>query len=174
MLPSMRYKSFTWPHNPRLFELEYARRIKIVKLPFAGCVVQDMGRELRVIKGEGEFVGVDACVQFLRLAELFKSGGVGVLCHPLLPPVNAYFTKLSLKEEPRDNYLSYSFEFLEYGDGTVTNSDSAITNVTEAKFGDTLGKIAAAYNTDVSTLMKLNKNIKNPNELSAGQTIILP
>jgi LysM repeat protein len=40
--------------------------------------------------------------------------------------------------------------------------------------GDTLGAIARRHNTDVSTLLRLNPQIQNPNRINAGQRILVP
>lgn len=40
--------------------------------------------------------------------------------------------------------------------------------------GDTLGAIARRHNTDVSTLLRLNPQISNPNRIAAGQRILVP
>jgi LysM repeat protein len=40
--------------------------------------------------------------------------------------------------------------------------------------GDTLGAIARRHNTDVSTLLRLNPQISNPNRITAGQRILVP
>lgn len=42
------------------------------------------------------------------------------------------------------------------------------------KTGDTLSQIAAANNTDVATLQKLNPSITDPNKIFAGQSLTLP
>lgn len=40
--------------------------------------------------------------------------------------------------------------------------------------GDTMGSIARRYNTDISTLLRLNPNISNPNRIQVGQRIVVP
>jgi LysM repeat protein len=40
--------------------------------------------------------------------------------------------------------------------------------------GDTLGGIARRHNTDVSTLLRLNPQITDPNRITAGQRILVP
>ena len=48
-LSSMRYKNYTWPHNPETFVVEYRRQMAAHKVPFGGCVLQDLDK-----KDEGE------------------------------------------------------------------------------------------------------------------------
>ena len=56
-LSSMRYKNYTWPHNPETFVVEYRRQMAAHKVPFGGCVLQDLGVNCRILRGEGEFGG---------------------------------------------------------------------------------------------------------------------
>ena len=56
-LSSMRYKNYTWPHNPETFVVEYRRQMAAHKVPFGGCVLQDLGVNCRILRGEGEFAG---------------------------------------------------------------------------------------------------------------------
>ena len=56
MLSAMRYKEFTWPHNPRTYTIEYQRSMAVNKVPFGRYHLQDLGPTRRVMRGEGEFV----------------------------------------------------------------------------------------------------------------------
>lgn len=174
---SMRFKNYIWPHNPRRFEMEYERRLSCIKLPFAGHIVQDLGACAKVFSGEGEFCGENAYAEFEKLAEVFSQGGYGVLVHPLWPSVNAVFEKLSLTEEPLENYVKYSFRFVEYSDGTASQSEAVSAHDVSrqssytVRSGQSMGEIASAAGVSVQQLMKLNPDIKNPNVLSAGQLI---
>lgn len=175
MLGAMRFKNYIWPHNPYRFETSYSRGISCIKLPFSGHVVQDLGSCAKTFSGEGEFAGENAYTEFLKLAGVFSEGGAGVLVHPLWPGVNAVFEKLSVIQEPMENYVRYAFRFVEYSDGysadassdTAANSKSSIA----AQTGQSLGEIAAAQGSSTAKLLKLNPDIKNPNELNAGQRI---
>ena len=52
-LSSMRYKNYTWPHNPETFVVEYRRQMAAHKIPLGGCVLQDLGVNCRILRGEG-------------------------------------------------------------------------------------------------------------------------
>ena len=56
-LTPMRYKNYTWPHNPRIYTMEYRREMAVNKIPFGLYQLQDLDRTCRVMEGEGEFVG---------------------------------------------------------------------------------------------------------------------
>ena len=70
-LSSMRYKNYTWPHNPKTFVVEYRRQIAAQKVPMGGCILQDLGVNCRILRGEGEFAGPDAYEEFKTLADVF-------------------------------------------------------------------------------------------------------
>ena len=50
-LSSMRYKNYTWPHNPETFVVEYRRQMAAYKVPLGGCVLQDLGVNCRILRG---------------------------------------------------------------------------------------------------------------------------
>ena len=56
-LSPMRYRGYTWPHNPRVYTIEYNRTMAAHKIPFGQYQLQDLGRSSRIMRGEGEFVG---------------------------------------------------------------------------------------------------------------------
>ena len=62
-----------------------------------------------MLRGEGEFFGAGAYTQFRRLMEVFRSPGAGALRHPVWQCSRAYFTRLELAQEPREDYVAYSF-----------------------------------------------------------------
>lgn len=112
-LSPMRYKSYTWPHNPRIYSIDFQRAMAVHKTPFGRYQLQDLGLGHRVMKGSGEFAGKGAYEEFQRLACLFYEGGTGLLVHPLWQAADAYFVALRLEQTPRPDYVRYSFEFWE-------------------------------------------------------------
>lgn len=189
----MRYKEYIWPHNPRVYSIDYERIMAVNKVPFGLYYLQDLGRTRRVMKGEGEFIGEDAYTQFGQLANVFYSGGPGQLIHPLWQAANAYFVSLRLEQEPLRDYVCYSFEFWEeanYYSGEVrtwaaqnTQSSGSILTVPDTQAaqtlpvyyhvvkGDTLWSIAQRYGMALSDLIALNPQIKNPNLIHMGDEV---
>ena len=81
-LAPMRYKDYVWPHNPRVYSIDYERKMAVNKVPFGTYHLQDLGRTRRVMRGEGEFAGEGAYSQFGLLANTFYDPGPGLLIHP--------------------------------------------------------------------------------------------
>ncbi|MFR1050793.1 MAG: LysM peptidoglycan-binding domain-containing protein [Lachnospirales bacterium] len=188
-LAPMRYKNYVWPHNPRVYSIEYQRAMGVHKVPFGRYHLQDLGPTRRVMKGEGEFVGEGAYREFQKLASVFYSDGPGVLVHPVWQAARAYFVELSLEQEPRENYVRYTFTFWEtyegYGAcartaGTGGNGQStaaAAASAGDEKVwhtvvrGESLWRIARDYDLALAELIALNPQIKNPNLICAGEKV---
>ena len=190
-LAPMRYKSYVWPHNPRVYSIDYERVVAENKVPFGCCQLQDMGRTRRVMRGEGEFVGPEAYYQFGQLANVFYEDGPGLLVHPIWQTANAYFVELRVEQEPRPDYVRYQFAFWEKFDPYVTtirrvtvaaaaggggSGGSAAGSGAGAQWhtverGDTLWELANRYGVSLERLIALNPQIKNPNLIYPGQRV---
>lgn len=183
-LSPMRYKNYTWPHNPRVYSIDYERKMAVHKTPFGLFHLQDLGRTNRIMEGEGEFTGEDAYAQFGKLANVFHDSGPGLLVHPLWQAANAYFVSLRLEQEPRPDYVRYSFSFWEddsWYTGLATraagqesrnsSASSAAAGYHRVVKGDTLWAIAKTYGLSLSELIALNPQIKNPNLIRVGQEV---
>lgn len=183
-LNPMRYKDYVWPHNPRVYTIDYERQVAVEKVPFGLYHLQDLGRTRRVMRGEGEFVGPDAYAQFGALANVFYKEGPGQLVHPLWQAASAYFVELSLKQEPRPDYVSYSFVFWEdlgAYDGKLkaekveadVQPEQVEGIVHKVIKGDTLWAIARRYGVTLEQLLERNPDIKNPNLIRVGQEVVV-
>ena len=187
-LSPMRYKSYTWPHNPRVYSIDYQRKMAVHKTPFGLFQLQDLGRTNRIMEGEGEFVGEGAYAQFGQLAKVFYDGGPGLLIHPLWQAANAYFVSLRLEQEPRPDYVRYSFSFWEddswytglatrqTAQGQSGETSAGETAGSEAVYhrvvkGDTLWALAGQYGLSLAELIALNPQIKNPNLIRVGEEV---
>ena len=188
-LAPMRYKNYTWPHNPRVYTIEYKRELGCQKVPFGRYHLQDLGLTRRVMRGEGEFVGPEAYDQFKKLASVFYSEGPGMLIHPVWQLSNAYFAQLSLTQEPRPDYVRYSFTFWESFDGYDTRARTAVPasapsagaggqtqgpgRFHEVRPGESLWGIGVRYGVGLPELVRLNPWLKNPNRLRPGEKVRL-
>ena len=185
-LSPMRYKGYTWPHNPRVYSIDYERKMAVHKTPFGLYHLQDLGRTNRIMEGEGEFVGEGAYSQFGQLANVFYDPGPGLLIHPLWQAANAYFVTLRLEQEPRPDYVRYSFSFWEDSSWHVGLTEQSLQTGTGAARtgggnasaawhrvvkGDTLWGIARQYGLSLTELIALNPQIKNPNLIYVGDEV---
>lgn len=183
----MRYKTFVWPHNPKTYTITYERKMAVNKVPFGRYYLQDLGLTRRVMRGEGEFVGEGAYNRFKELASLFYDNSPGLLIHPVWQAAKAYFVGLTLGQEPREDYVRYTFEFWECCDRydsagrTVTATETGSGAEAEAAApeerwhqvvqGESLWAIAAKYGVELNALIALNPQIKNPNLIYVGQKV---
>lgn len=193
-LAPMRYKEFTWPHNPETYQVEHRRQVAVHKVPFGGYVLQDLGAGCRVLEGEGTFAGKDAYATFRALEQVFDQPGPGLLVHPVWPASSAYFVTLQLTEEPLPDFVRYRFAFWEdqggYGAGLTEIPVSGTEETGSAggssagapsysgtyvvRKGDTLWGIAGRYDVALADLIAANPQIKNPNLIYPGETVVIP
>ena len=193
-LTPMRYKDYTWPHNPEVYQVESRREMVALKVPFGGYVLQDLGRTYRILQGEGEFAGPRAYEQYKELEQVFLQGGSGVLVHPVWKTAGAWFVSLELAEEPMPDYVRYRFTFWEdthtYSGGLVRRTDREAEEAPDSgyaaaavqpeqvtytvKKGDTLWGIAGRFGVELQELIRANPQIRNPNLIYVGDRVVIP
>ena len=162
------------------------------KVPFGRYAMQDLGMTHRVMRGEGEFVGPEAYDTFRALASVFYEGGPGTLLHPVWQSAQVYFVALALTQEPRKDYVRYTFTFWEtysrYRDtlapagasdegsapqtGGGTTAPGGRTHTVAQ--GETLWGIAQAWGVTLGELLVKNPQLKNPNVIQPGQVLMMP
>ena len=185
-LVPMTFKGFVWPHNPRVYTITFERKMANYKVPFGRHYLQSLGQTRRVLRGEGEFVGEGAYDKFKELASIFYEETPGVLVHPVWVAATAWFVGLELRQEPRSDYVRYSFEFWEVYSGLTdkleerANGAAAPSGGTEGggqaayhtvARGDTLWAIANRYGVSLSAIIQWNPQIKNPNLIRPGERV---
>ena len=168
----MKYKNFVWPHNPSTIDITVARDLKEAKIPFKGSVIQDFGREKRIVSGRGQFFGKNCMAQFESLFLAFKQGGAGYLSLPGMDSFLALFKDLKLTGTSMPNVVNYNFEFWEDLSTNATELDFQGDFYTVSE-GDTLWSIAAKFDASIDTLLALNPTVKSPNQLNAGEKVRL-
>ena len=191
ILSPMRFKNFVWPHNPRVYSITFERKLAVHKIPFGEHYLQSLGQTRRVLKGEGEFAGEGAYDTFKALATVFYEETPGTLVHPVWMTTTAWFAGLELRQEPRRDYVAYSFEFWEVVSDSAAGLTSAAANsggtaagggaaggsaagqgewYTVVK-GDTLWGLSQRYGVALDQIISLNPDIRNPNLIYPGQRV---
>lgn len=193
-LTPMRYKDYTWPHNPETCRVGMERKIAVQKAPFGGYCLQDLGEIHRVMRGEGVFAGEGAYEQFRALERVFHQEGAGMLAHPVWQAMRARFVTLEVLEEPQPDYVRYSFEFWEEGGMTGMTRISAAAETAPGTAeeqqpgaddaektgpgeyhlvskGETLWGISKRYGISLEQLLQLNPQIRNPNLIRPGDEV---
>lgn len=174
---SMRYKDFIWPNNPANCHLTVKRQLASHKYPGASYVLEDLGEESRILRGNGEFFGPDAYYYLTELLRVYREPGPGRLLHPVIQMEQACFAELTITEEPCENYAAYSFVFYEDGRGSdqSASAEAGTSGQTVTILeNQSLWEIAAMYDTTVEKLMAANLWIANPNILTAGGQVKIP
>ena len=175
MLSAMRFKDFTWPHNPRTFRVLWRRRVCVLDAPGGRYHVQELGRTCRILRGEGEFCGPTAYADFERLQRVFLSDGAGTLVHPLWHSQRVFFTRLELIQEPRQDYVAYAFEFTETREEETEQPRKGVEALPEERYtlapGDTAWSVCARFGLTIQALLALNPGLSNPNALASGQEV---
>ena len=194
LLTPMRFKDYTWPHNPEIYEVERRRRLAAHPVPYGQCVIEDLGSDYRVLRGEGVFAGDHAYEQFRQLAAVFQEGGAGLLVHPVWRTERVWFAALTVEEEPLPDYVRYRFEFWEdcggYDAGLREEQAESASGPGEGaddagvpaesrqaytvRKGDTLWGIAREHGVELTDLIAANPQIKNPNRIYPGDEVYLP
>lgn len=106
----LRYKTFVWPQNPHTYRENYIREPQY-HTENGVTIFDAIGPVRQIVSGSGVFFGEDAFKWFRELATVFADGEASDLYHPLWGIRYCYFTGLELTQEPRDNCVSYKFEF---------------------------------------------------------------
>ena len=191
----MRFKNYVWPHNPKVYSISYERHMQAAAVPGGQDFVACSGMGRRVMRGQGEFVGKGAYNEFKRLATVFYEPTAGTLVHPVWQAAQAYFAELRLEQEPRADYVRYSFGFWEdvypyesalavttavAGESAERETGEVAESVgsgggpsyTVAK-GDTMSGIAARFGMKLEDLVARNPQVKNIHLIYVGQELRL-
>lgn len=109
----MVFGTFTWPENPEIYEEICTREPVYTKNDSGETVYSGLSAVRRTMKGSGVFAGSDAYAQFKTLAALVSQTTAAKLNHPVWGERSAYLMEIKSTMMPRENYVAYSFTFLE-------------------------------------------------------------
>lgn len=175
---AMRFKTFTWPNDPQTYWIVEKKRIAEHRMTDGSFLSEEMGTDAAELHGEGAFFGAQAYGSFLQLENVFQEKKPGILIHPMWHGAEAFLSELRLREEPRENYVAYSFVFRQAGDanafsaaGTQTAQNLNVRQFCTVQSGQTLWQIASQFGLLLSELLKMNPQIANPGFVSAGEQV---
>lgn len=110
-MANLTYKDFVWPQNPETYRQHYLRKATYGEDETGNDVFQGLGGLKHTITGSGVFTGETAYADFLQLAALCDQVLAGQLVHPVWGTVSAFLTELEMEQEPKANWVAYSFTF---------------------------------------------------------------
>jgi hypothetical protein len=166
----MRFMGYTLHHNPHTLQVISNANLSQYFIPEFTEVTESMGDKATVVKGEGAFYGDNAFEQFAELKQLSKAHKAGVLSVSGINPFYAYLSELKLKCTPVDDYVEYSFTFIESADYKYQENSTA-PNRYAVKQGEDLWDISCRLNIPIERLISLNLQLKNTYDLSEGDVI---
>lgn len=114
----LRFRTFVWPQDPEIYQ-ENTSRTAQYHTKDGVTYFDGMGEVKRIITGRGIFHGEQAFQWFKELLALMEDKTMGDLQHPVWGVRNCYFTGLELLQEPKENLVSYKFEFTQAQDNGV-------------------------------------------------------
>lgn len=109
-MDALSYKTFVWPQNPHTYR-EVTTRTPEYYTQDGATYFRGMSALKRVVSGSGVFYGEDAYEQYKLLQRLAEETDPGNLEHPIFGIRYCYLTLLEVTQEPKENYVSYRFEF---------------------------------------------------------------
>jgi len=169
ILAKIRYKGYSWVHNPKTLKITKEQLLRENQVPFGNTDIQDLGGKSRVIKGTGQLCGEDCLVQFQRLLELQSGEGSGILSLPDTKPFYAFFKSIELACDPTPDVVTYNFEFIE--DTSKSNTSRDASYYTVKNNYENLWDISYKYGVEMNTLVLLNPHIKRIDELMKGDKV---
>ena len=136
---------------------------------YGGCVLQNLGRQPKIIKGRGSFTGENAFFQFSELEKLLNDRTSGVLLISGIAPCCATFEKLTMLGQPSKDTIDYEFTFVE--DIGEIGSDTGESCYVLLARGQNLWHISSIHNVSIENLMLLNPTIPTPWEVNQGDVV---
>ena len=119
-MEKLKFKDFVWPRNPEVYKVRYDHEFVYQEVAEDVLELKGLSEVRRTVTGSGVFTGGSAYSDFKKLEALCAQKNAGALIHPVWGTVTAFFKELELNQDSRENYVAYSFKFLELtSEGTV-------------------------------------------------------
>lgn len=111
---TLQFRDFIFRYNPEKITVSDSVNVVSHFCPGKAEITQDMGKNARVVTLNGSFWGdsfSDAISQLLDFRA--KSGGIGMLFLPGVPPFPARLTELAFDAQGDGRIIPYTMRFLE-------------------------------------------------------------
>lgn len=111
---SMQFRDFMFKTNPEKISVSDSKNVVSHFCPGKAEITQDMGKKARVVVLSGSFWGDSFSEAMSQLLDFrAKSGDVGMLFLPGLPPFPARLTELAFDARGDGRIIPYTMRFLE-------------------------------------------------------------
>ena len=172
-LTQMKFRGFTWRHNPTEITVKQAKNIRESILPFSGSKLQDIGMAKRKIEGKGFFIGSageSPMMEFKRLQEVFMQSGSGMLRLPSYEPFLAVMDRLDIIGSKGAKLVEYSFSFTEQSTTESIGENKELISTG----GESLWDYANRFEVSIDAIERANRHIKDINCLKKGERVVIP
>ena len=112
-MPNLSFGTFIWPNDPEKYEEKCVREPVYSKDEEGNTVFAGMTALKRTVTGSGSFFGDNAYADFRALLALVDLAEPAVLTHPVWGSRKGYLMELTSAMEPREDFVVYTFRFLE-------------------------------------------------------------
>lgn len=112
-MANLMFGSFVWPNDPEKYQEKCVREPVYTQNDSGDATFSGMSAVKRTITGSGVFFGSNAYNNFKQLQALVSQRQAANLAHPVWGTRKGYLTELVSDLESRENYVAYSFTFLE-------------------------------------------------------------
>lgn len=165
----MKFKSFTFPSNPREIEVNISSNIQTKGIYGKASATENVSVNPIIISGNGEFFGECAEEHCLYLQHMLRDKTAGELMLPSSAGIHAFLTEFTYSKSCIKGSIAYRFIFTE--DCSETGS-SRKTNYTVAVKNENAFEIANRCSVSVSDIMKLN-DFQTPFSINEGDRVML-
>ena len=165
----IRFKGYTFEHNPRTLLITSQKNISRQSVLGAKSTVRETGDNCRVITGEGTIHGDNCIYKFMKLFQLKEQSGSGILSLPNIKPFYAYFSSLEFSADPTPKLITYKFVFKE--DSLKQGPSASPEKFYYTQEGEDLWDISYKFNVPVETLVELNPELNSVNEIEQGTKV---
>lgn len=118
-MANLSFGTFVWPNDPEKYREKCVREPVYTQNDDGTTTFSGMSEVKRTVTGSGVFFGSNAYSNFKQLLALVSQSQAANLVHPIWGTRKGYLTELISDLEPREDYVAYSFTFLEAAEESI-------------------------------------------------------